>query len=216
MYASRMFRSSRPSSRKPASPLMSCLGPSDGIRRARRMELIRLPVGVCQSGTSRRRSACVASSAGSIKCVLGSMLPITSRQVHRPLRQRGGAAVTSSASRPGEDEPSPCRMSLLTDARRSPGRPFALGRVARCRARCQRRGLGGMVDHSPRPRQLVLDRLPVVLIRVDRHDLDHPPFRLGEPAQEAPNDLAAAVLGHLDYPLRSRSQATVASSWLRR
>ena len=92
-------------------------------------------------------------------------------------------------------------MSLFADSLRSAGRPLALA-VA---PDAVKGGVGAadeveVVNHDPRPRQLVVDRLPVGLIRVDRHDIDRPPFLLGQRAQVAFDDLAAAAVEHLDYP----------------
>ena len=64
-------------------------------------------------------------------------------------------------------------MSLFADSLRSAGRRLALA-VA---PDAVKGGVGAadeveVVNHDPRPRQLVVDRLPVGLIRVDRHDID--------------------------------------------
>jgi hypothetical protein len=42
-----------------------------------------------------------------------------------------------------------------------------------------------VVDHDPGPRQLVVDRLAVGLVGVDRDDLDRAPVPLGQRAQVA-------------------------------
>ena len=56
-----------------------------------------------------------------------------------------------------------------------------------------------VVDHDSSPWQLVLDRMPVGVVGIDRHDPDSPPVLLWERPQIPLHDPAAAAIEHLDH-----------------
>jgi hypothetical protein len=92
-------------------------------------------------------------------------------------------------------------MSALASALRSAGCPLALALAPDA----VQRGVHAadqveVIDHDPRPWELVVDRLPVGLVGVDRHDLDGAPVRLGKCLQVPLDHLAAAAIEHLHDP----------------
>ena len=56
-----------------------------------------------------------------------------------------------------------------------------------------------VVDHDSSSGQLALDRLPVGVVGIDRHDPDSPPMLLWERPQIPLHDPAAAAIEHLDH-----------------